>query len=340
MNLTLELLRFIGSPFTQEARIIEYNDAKLIQLHQLSIKNRMQFQFLTALRKKGNIGQFAALYAEQKTKCLENAKVICNVSEVLTDSNVSHAIFKTLRPYESTTVDVDTLIFGKATSYVRAIRSLQNKGFKRVAVGPRSTTLLEPRTKMGVDLYEQVAVSFLIYMEKEKIADFITTAELSKGSVKILEAEADLGAIIAHSVVKEQMYTLSEYYSFLHYLKYLDISRFLDMLRRNNLVSAGAAHATITAMLHQLAHRTIPIRLKQIVDDLGKNAYETNLLLRNNMETPHKYHIITVGRSLMEIMKGKECRGSLATQFLHMANPYFSKEFLKAALKHIARNTY
>lgn len=340
MNLTLELLRFIGSPFASEAYQMRYSSSELCELHQLSRRNRMRFQFLEALSKKGDLGDFATLYSKEKNKCLENIEAICNVSKVLTDSGVSHAIFKTLRPYKSTTVDIDTLIFGIESERLRATKLLLNAGYRMVVVGPRSTTLLDPKSTMGVDLYGQVAVSYLIYMEKEKLTNFITTIDLSNGSVEILKPEADLGAIIAHSVIKEQMYTLSEYYTFIHYLNSLDVSSFLEMLRQNNLTSAAVTHATITALLHQLAHGTVPYRLQQILKGLGENTHETSLLMQNNIKTPHKYHLLTLTRSFQEIMKGEECRDSLAAQVLHMLNPYFSERLLKDLLKHFTRKTY
>ncbi len=340
VNPTLELLRFIGSPFAYETYQVKYNNLELYELHQLARRNRMRFQFLEALKKKGDLGDFAALYIKERNKCLENIEAICNVSKILTDSSVSHAIFKTLRPYKSPTVDIDTLIFGKEVEHLRATQSLLNAGYRMVVIGPRSTTLLDPKSNMGVDLYGQVAVSYLIYMEKEKLINFITTIDLSNGSVKILKPEADLGAIIAHSVIKEQMYTLSEYYTFLHYLNSLDIDNFLDILKQNNLTSVAVTHATITALLHQLAHGTVPCRLQQILEGLGEKTYETDLLLQNNIKTPHKYHMLTVTRSLLEIMKGKKCRDSLAMQILHVLNPYFSEKLLKDLLMHITRKTY
>jgi len=300
----------------------------------------MRFLFLDALNKKGDLGNFETLYIEEKKKCVKNIEEICNVSRVLTNSGVSHAIFKTLRPYESNTVDIDTLIFGKEMNYSRAAKSLQNAGYKMIAFGPRSATLFHPKSNLSVDLYEQVAVSFLIYIDKEKFAEFVTTTELSNGSVEILKPEADLGTIIAHSVVKEQMFTLSEYYSFLYYLKSLDVNNFLEIIRQNNLISMAVTHATITALLHLMAHRTVPYSLQQILEGLGEKTQETYLLIRNNMKTPHKYHAQTVARSFLEIMKGKKIRDSLATQILHMLNPYFSKSFLKDLLKHITRKTY
>lgn len=340
MNSTLELLRFIGSPFAPETSGTRYNDAELFELHQLSFKNRMRFPFLEALNKREDIGDFKTLYGNEKTRCAENIAAICNVSGILTDSGVPHATFKTLRPYKSTTVDIDTIIFGRRSEYLRATKSLQNAGCKVVVFGPRSATLLDPTSHMGVDLYEQVAVSYFIYIDKEKLTESVTTAKFSNGNAKILTPEADLSTIIAHSVVKEQMYTLSEYYSFIHYLNSIDVSKFLELLKQNNLVSVAAAHASITALLHKMAHKMIPYKLKQILEGLSEKSPETNILAKDKIITPHKYHMLTVARSFLEIMKWKKCRDSIATQILRLSNPRFSRDFFRDLLKHTSRKTY
>jgi hypothetical protein len=300
----------------------------------------MRFLFLQALSKEGNLSNFEAIYAGDENKCIMTNEAICNVSRVLTDSGISHAVFKTLRPYKSTTVDIDTLIFGKKRNYLEATRSLQKSGFKMVVVGPTSTTLRDPKSNIGVDLYEQVAVSYLTYMDKETLADSVVSTKLSDTSISILKPEADLAAIIAHSVVKEQMYTLSEYYTFINYLESLDIKHFLEILKSNNLVSMAVTHAGITGLLHKMAHKTAPRQLLRILEHLTGETREVSLLNQNDLKTPHKYSALTVAQALIEIVKGKKTRDSLAAQFLHMLDPNFSRKLFEDSLKHLLRKTY
>jgi hypothetical protein len=136
------------------------------------------------------------------------------------------------------------------------------------------------------------------------------------------------------------MYTLSEYYTFIHYLREMDINDFLRIVKQNNIRSAARTHASMTASLHEIAHKTIPEELKRIVENLGEDCLETTRLIRNDFETPHKYHSITVAKSLLEIAKGRKSRNSMVIQIYRMLNPRFTKKFLKELFQHMERETY
>ena len=137
--------------------------------------------FLDAIRKNGNFGKLKILYVREKRKCIEDSQAISRVSKILTNSGVQYAVFKTLRPYAFTTVDVDVLIFGDKVEHLRAVDSMLNAGYKILARGPKSVTLKDPKSNLGIDLYEQIAVSFINYMDKKKLANFVTTVKLPNG---------------------------------------------------------------------------------------------------------------------------------------------------------------
>lgn len=339
VGLTLELLRFLGSPFTSS--IFQMNQDKTLEFYRCSVNNRMSFFYLETMSEKVGLGDLGTLYEAEKSKYLKTLGAISRVSQFLTDLNIEHAVYKTLRPYKSTTVDIDTLIFEGGRKYRKAVKSMQRAGYELMGRGPRSTTLMDTEIDIGIDLYEQVAVSLITYLDKEKLVDNITTEKLPNGTrVKTLNPEADLAAIIAHSLIKEQMYTLSEYYTFIHYLKKLNIDNFVQLVKQNNIVSATKTHAAITGLLHKAAHKTTPMALQRILAHFGEEEFETTLLIKNGFETPHKYHMATLARCLLEIMKGKKCRNSVAMQTLHMLDPNFAGNFLKASIQHITRKTY
>jgi len=301
----------------------------------------MSFFCLEKIGQNGKLNDLYDLYTKEKTKCFKTLDSIARVSKLLANSNIDHAVYKTLRPYESTTVDIDILVFGDRGSFKKAVRTMLEAGYELVVRGPRSTTLRDTELDMGIDLYEQIAVSYVTYMDKRRLVDYLTITKLPNGSqVKTLKAEADLACIIAHSVIKEHMYTLSEYYTFIYYVKQLDVERFLRIATRNNLTSAVRTHASITAMLHMAAHRTTPNKLQQILDRFGQDYLETARLIENDLHTPHKYHPITIVESIVEILKAKETRNSISEQLVHMLDPKISRDFLKRLIDHIFRETY
>jgi len=339
MNPTLRLLRFIGSPFVSDT--LKIDGENIPELDRVSLKNRMRFLFLETLREKGNLGDLETIYAQEKKRCALGFEAMCRVSKILADSSIQYALFKTIRPYTFTTVDIDVVIFGDGLHFRKAAESLQMAGYDLVARGPSSCTLRDPKANLGVDLYKEIAVSFLTYMDKRKLNNFVTVLKLgNSGCVKTLKPEADLASIIAHSIIKEQMYTLSEYYTFVHYLKKLNIQSFLEIVKQNNLVYATRTHLSITAFLHRVAHKIVPKGLQQILDAFGEENMEKSRLIRDRLETPHKYHPITVARSLLEITKGKEIIKNVGAQLIHMLNPNISKDFLIKLVNHVRRETY
>ncbi len=337
LNNTLNLLMFLDP---LQSPIKEIRNDSIEELYRYSIKNRMVMPFLekSSLEKPE---KFEQLCKNERTKYRITLDAVGRVSELLTDSHIKHAVFKTIRPYRSTTVDIDTIIFGNVMQYYKAMKVMKQALYPTLGEGPMTTTFQDFEAKIGIDLYKDIAVSAICYLDKEQLAHSVIDKALPNGmNMKTLTPEADLSAIIAHSIVKEQMYTLSEYYTFIYYLKQMNIHDFLLTVKQNNITHAVKAHATITAVLYKQTHKTIPNELQEIVNQLGIDALEENLLKKSDYETPHKYHILTLARSLLEITKGKKCRSTIPIQIMSMLNPDFTKKFLKELIGHIIRETY
>jgi len=336
---TLALLRLIHTPFVKETEVPD--ESLLIDLYEYALKNRMPQLYLDALKKNQSLFTLESIYKETYEKYLKAMKATAKVARLLQENGIPYATFKTVRPYKSTTVDIDIVIFGDRKNYIESIQTMLKAEYDFICFGPWSTTLWDKEASIGIDLYEQIAVSFIIYLDKQILGNYLATKKLHNDRyVKTLKPEADLACIVAHSLIKEQIYPLSEYYTFIYYLRRINIDDFVKIVRQNNLISATRTHASLTALLHKMAHGTIPSELQQILDQLGEDWFETSRMRRMNFETPHKYHSITVVKSLLEITKGKKTRKSMAMQIYRMLNPNFTKKFLKELLQHIKRETY
>lgn len=331
-------------------RLIEYSDASSIgnlsndsvkDLYEYSVKNRMPTSFLEKFADLTKFPAMKELAAHEQEDYLRMLDAVSRVSQLLGSSNIRHAMFKTIRPYRSTTVDIDTIIFGNHSDYRKTLKTMKNANYLMLAKGPMSATFWDKIANIGIDIYDEIAVSALCYMDKDKLARFHKTTKLPNGAeASLLAPEADLLAIVAHSIIKEQMYTLSEYYSFINYLTKLKVDVFLDLLKETNLTNAARTHASITGLLFEATHRRTSEKLHRIVETLGQDDFETSRILRHNLQTPHKYHPITVGKSLLEIAKGKKSRTSIAMQLYRMTRPTFTGKFLNALLQHVTRETY
>lgn len=340
MNVTIELLRLLGSPYMPSATYDIPVD-KQFQLFHYSSKNRITLFYLDAMNQQEVPENLALFYEQEISRARQTLGAIARISHLLTNAHIEHAVIKTLRPYISTTVDIDAIIFGNTVNYAKAVKTTQDSGYRKLARGPMSTTFQDPEMKIGVDLYKEIAVSYIPYIDKTKLADSIVDTELSnKNWVRTLTPECDLAIIIAHSLIKENMYTLSEYYTYIHYLERLDIKNLIQLAEETRLKSAVRTHTGITALLHKAVHKVLPNKLQQILNELGEEKLETALVTKNDFRMPHKYHPTTIIRCLLEIVKEEKTRKGMATQILHAFDPRFSQDFLKRLINHVVRETY
>jgi len=285
--------------------------------------------------------QFKKEFRREMKKYHDMLISISKISQIFAKQKIEYAVYKTIRPYRSATVDVDIIIFGGDENYRHSYEILPRDYYKLIVQGPTSTTVIDKKTKIGIDLYQEIAVSNIIYIDKNKLTNYVETIKIPTGiTIKKLKPEADLLCVIAHSIIKEQMYTLSEYYTFIHYAKKLDLDAFLKLAKQNNLLNAVRTHTTITALLHNIAFGIVPQKLEELLCCLGEDRFEASRFVRKGLETPYKYHIISVARSLTEIIKGEKTRQSVAVQLYRMLNPKFSKDFVSKMVNHIIRETY
>ncbi len=341
MDLTIELLQTLQPQETLVGGSLGTNPDNLRRLYEYSVLNRMPLPYLEALAAKGILGRLANVYEDKCEEFSRTVEAIGKAAGVLGKAGVNYAFHKTVRPYRSTTVDIDTLILGDKSSYLKSVKTMLQAGYRLVERGPRSTTVWDGEFSIGVDLYEEIAVSYITYVDKKSLEDCIIDLKLPNSQyVKHLDPEADLVSLIAHSIIKEQMYPLSEYYSFIHYLERIDTCRFLQMVKESNIVPAARTHATITASIHAIAYKNVPIRLRNILVSLGQDSFEMKRLTENRFKAPHKYHPITILKSLLKIAERKKTRDSMALQIFYMANPDFTGKFLKTLTRHATRRTY
>jgi hypothetical protein len=336
--MTLGLLRLLES---SDASFIDKSDDEVKRLYDYSVKNRMPSPFLHRISGVSKTSTLQTLLIHEQNAYWKMLEAVGRVSGFLSDANIRHATFKTIRPYRSTTVDIDTVIFGDHGDYRRAFETMKSCNYPLLAVGPMSSTFWDSTANMGIDLYDEIAVSLVCYINKDILDKFVRSITLPNGKKAMLLApEADLLAIVAHSIIKEQMYTLSEYYSFINYLERMNTKTFIDLIRKTNLTGAVKTHASITTMLFRAVHGNTPKKLEDILGALGEDHLEMSRMSRRDLESPHKYHPITIGRSFLEITKGNKTRKSIALQVYRMTNLRFTRKFLDELLQHLVRETY
>lgn len=341
MNPTIKLLRIIGSPFLSSTEVPN-NEREAEELYVYTVKNRIPHLYLEALEKREMLGKLKLRHDKLYVNYLKLVDAVGRVSSFFTDLGVKHGIFKTVRPYLAATADIDVLIFGN--KYMQTINAMLQEGYKLLGSGPESTTLYDDQSDMKIDVYKEVAASHIVYLDKVKIRGHLTKKRAPNGQFfQTLTREADLITVIAHSVIKEQLYSLGEYYTFLYYLAEMnakEVCSLVNLVKGNYIIKATRSYMSITATLHQTAHGMVPKICKEILAELGYDTFERVRLIKNAFKTPHKYHILTTLKALQEKSTENRARRSMAMQLLSMLKPSFTGLLIKDVVQHIHRETY
>lgn len=231
------------------------------------------------------------------------------LTEDLENAGIEFAIFKSIRPYPSTTVDIDTIIF---TKYKKAYLYLRKRGYPKLGVGPETITLQDPTHTVGIDLYREIAVSRIIYLDKNQLKPYTTEITLpNQKQAQTLQPEADLTTIIAHLLIKEQIFTLADYYTIIHHLKNINIEKLRKIARTTNT--------------------TKPLNITlNLIEKTQKNF----------ITLPKKFKPAELTQAIIQKLENKKTQKSLIAQFLYLTNKNFIKIFIQQTIEHIKRKTY
>lgn len=336
---TTTLLNTVGSPFIHPNKVCCPSEPKT--LYEYADKNKVRLLYLKSLERNSCLATLAPEYKTLQKRYYESIEATSRVSKALEKAGVKYVFFKTIRPYPEVTVDIDTLIFN---DYDEANKALHQANFILLDSGPLSTTFYDNEAKINVDIYNEIGVSHFIYMDKTKLEPLrILNTRLDDKTLKCLHPVADLLAIISHSLIKEQMYVLSEYYTtifYIHQMSNKDRDDILKLAKEWKLQKAVSTHLSISAVLHKNAHGNLPTNLKKLLNEVGFNFIEVSRLMAKNLLMPYKYSPYTVLEAVKEKITEAKARRSTAAQIYHMMNPVFLSSVTREAFKHVVRKKY
>ena len=334
MSLSIKLIKLIND---LRCRVSDVSCplSKLSNLYYQACMNRIGFYFLSLLHENGFLSQFLAKdYLKLKVKHERIMEKFVQVSSDLESLRVDFAIFKSIKPYPTTTVDIDIIIFD---GFKEAFNGLLDNGYTLLGYGPESVTLRDPDGIVGIDLYNEIAISKFVYFDKEYLRRFKVKVDFNGfGEVVTLSREADLLVTILHAVMKEWMFTIADYLTITYQLNNITF----DVLERTALETfcsrAFYLAIGISNVLHKIVNSEDLVKFKEN-HVLG---FELGRLYRNNFELPHKFHPLTVIQVLLERLHDEKSRRSVISQFSYLANRRRARFFLDMLINHLVRTTY
>jgi len=340
----LTLLKTAGSPlipnnFQANERLeVSYSP----KLYSIAEVNKMPLTYLGTINLQERRRLLEYNYHYSRLRRL--VEVVAEISELFNREGISYVIFKTLRPYPEYVADIDILNMGSHDDYKKMVEVLEGSGYLLMEKGAYCTTFQDYKTRfkteLMIDVYDEISVGHLIYLDKRKLGHYIAEKELPMGRVvRVFSPEAELLATIAHSALKENQYILSEYYATLHYLALMDqraVERVINLVREHKLVNAFRWHLTITVILHKLAFDLIPEKLSTLLFKLGGPWSRAYRHVFESMFPPYKCDPLTLTSIIREKMQDNVFRRSLCHQMLSFPTRNFTKRLLARIMNVLA----
>jgi hypothetical protein len=267
------IIRAIGSPFIKKA----YSESLVYskQFYSFAEDNKIPLTFLSKLPLE--VRQTLPEHDYHTVRLKRLLEIAGKVSNLFSDEGLKYVIFKTLRPFPEYVSDVDILNMGSNADYLKMKEVLKNNNYVFMEKGAYCTTFKDYKTNFEteamIDVYTEVSVNRLIYLDKRTLNQYAVTRQLPEDKVTtVFEVEAELLATIAHAGIKENRYILAEYYATLCYFSEMNeaaIKRFIDLVRLNKLACVARWHLSITLMIHSAVYGVMPKKLVTLLDDLG-----------------------------------------------------------------------
>ena len=360
MTQTIALLKIIGSPFCDDdVRGLPESVTDAKDLYTFAMKNKVGLLYLTALEERGELEKYSLRdeYIREIKKNEDQTATLYRISHLFNVHNIKYAIFKSSMPFPATPNDVDIIHFGNDDEFSKACRLMLAADYQEVT-GTADTQqrmfhdtvtggVLDPHPKkkdvFDIDLYQKVSASQLVYLDKAILERYVMNICPEGNQIKALSPEAELMAIIIHSIFPELLCTALAYYATLYYVYKMDdenILEFIDVVEANHVKKATQTHFSIVAELHQEAHGFAPGKIDQICNLLGGKENEGKSVVKNCFKLPHKYSVGCFLRVTAEKCYENEFRQSIPTQIVFSLNPKNFKWIVNNLIWRYRRETY
>jgi len=349
---SLDLVRIIG-PFCEGRKKDNnfYKDEDFSKLFLLSMKNKIPLLYLESVKRLcENFDELKKFYMPLKEREDAILFLMKRIVNALSRYSVNYAVFKTLKPFSFIASDIDLLFFTYEGSK-KALEVFTESGCELISSKSRNFTMFDLESGIKIDLYNEITVSSLIYMDKRKIKEYVTETTINKVQVPVLTPEAELLVTIAHSFYKEHLYTLADFYVIkLRLTQFTSKQKdaLIKLMKAQHIEYACSLLLQLTQTIHSIVFGT---KIEEIADILSKLQLDPLLntathralkRFRKKMKLPYAYNYSTIAIGLADkILKDKTTRNSIPYQVKDLfLSPRFLKEFVAQLVIHIIRETY
>lgn len=254
-------------------------------------------------------------------------KTLAEVGNLLNSNGIAYCVFKTVKPFPTTPSDVDILVDNKA-QIDNAASLLTSSGYRRTADDEYSITL---EREMIVDLQLQPSVSNLPYLSRRILMQNATLRNVQGVDIRTLNDEAEIIVTACHSFYKEQMLTLSDYYTITILSERVNSDSLIELAKRMNALEALGIIFNLCAQITKSAFETKALKVNRISEVLG-SSYAPLIY-----DMPFKFPFSLIVKLLISrASKDEDMRRMMMPALIRIASP----SQLKKLVLHLTRKTY
>jgi len=328
---TLSLVRAIGVPNIIEGTSVTTKKSTLLSLAEL---NKIPLLFLENIEKEKMDEYLNTKLAHYKDKRSRTLEMMGEVANIFNNAEIPYALFKTLKPFSYTPADIDILLYSNK-DLAKANNILNENGFKKSSSDSYGSTIFSARHHSNIDLTTKVAVSGFVYLDKEILFKHVGQALVNNFKVQTLNPYADLVVAAAHCMYKEQMYTLSDYYTFVLLSRYYQKAIELIKFTHSSIALDMALKLTYNITLNAFGPNNDLIQKLKIALKIA--ITKDPIQKARTYELPIKYPPKIIMKSLLKkLAEDPTSRNSLLTATKSSIQPRFAKRLLN----HIERKSY
>jgi hypothetical protein len=264
-------------------------------------------------------------------------------------------LFKTRRSFRYVSADIDFLLLENADLTSASKLLTERRGANLLLIGPNSATFLDLVAEMNIDLYGRISVSYLEYINKDKLKSrsyLQETIDFGGQRVPSLDFVADTLVIAAHSVFKEQMYTLADFYTMTDAIAKMSpeqLHDFVSLVCSQKCNLAVGIFLGLTNILHRAAFLSVDTtQLRRLGEKINLSpvervvqSYVLAKFVRNGLKTPHKMDLISVIFIVtLKLLWDRLALRSSVSFLRLLVHKDEAFEFISEQLSHMKRVTY
>jgi len=285
----VKLIRSIGIP----GIIKDANEVHSEELMNLARINKIQLIYALTIN--------SPLTNDLMNKYNVTVQTVCELSDAFNANSINYTIFKTIKPFAYTPSDIDVLVSFEDRELASDL--LLKKGYTQEIKDAMCITM---RGRMDIDLYVEPSVSNIAYLRRDALMSDTNVIDVNGTKVSVLANHAEFIAVMSHSLYKEQMLTLNDYYTLTILAEQTNTDKILKIAQDTNTVPVLRLITGICRNItEEVFGKSQPLKICRLAEELGATLHSVKGM-------PYKFSMkLAMGLLLRKILNDPDENSNL-----------------------------